>query len=178
MAEQKDKSPEHISVIPFNEEIEKQKKERIEKEFELRKGQNPGEQIVTLLSGEKKIANSLTYDEQQEEIVRCAQDPIHFICTYLTIFDQTQGDGGMIVPFDLFPFQREMVLAYKSHRFNVANKYRQAGVSTTTCAYIAWYIMFNEHRNVAIVADKLETARGEMMREVVDFIEKCPEWLR
>ena len=178
MAEQRDKSPEHMSVIPYNDAIEKQKRDRFEKELELRKNQNPGEQLVMTLSGVEKMANVLTLDEQQHEIIRCAQDPIYFICTYLTIFDQTQGEGGEIVPFDLFPFQKELVRAYYTHRFNVANKYRQAGISTTTCGYIAWYIMFNEHRNVAIVADKLETARDEMMREVIEFIEKCPDWLR
>jgi len=38
--------------------------------------------------------------------------------------------------------------------------------------------MFNRNRQVAIVADKLETARDEMMADVVDFIESCPSWLR
>lgn len=178
MAEKKDKSPEHSSAVPLNEDIEREKRERIEKEVELRKNQNPGEQIVMTLSGEEKMAKDLTLEEQEHEIIRCAQDPIYFICTYLTIFDQTKGEGGAIVPFSLFPFQKDLVRAYHLHRFNVANKYRQAGISTTTCGYIAWYIMFNEHRNVAIIADKLETARDEMMREVIEFIDKCPDWLR
>jgi len=178
MAEEKKGYIEHSNPIPVNEEIEKQKRERFEKELELRRNQNPGEQLVTTLSGEEKMAKDLDVEEQQVEIIRSAQDPVYFIKTYLTIFDQTAGDGGAIVPFDLFPFQEELVRAYKDNRFNVANKYRQAGISTTTCGYIAWYIMFNEHRNVAIIADKLETARDEMMREVIEFIEKCPDWLR
>ena len=178
MAESKEKFPEHQSAIPHNDDIEKQKHEARKKADELRKNQMPGEQIVVTLSGEEKMAKDLNFAEQLEEIKRCAKDPIYFICTYLTIFDQTQGDGGMIISFDLFPFQKDLIRAYHTHRFNVANKYRQAGISTTTCGYIAWYVMFNEHRNVAIVADKLETARDEMMREVIDFIEKCPDWLR
>ena len=179
MAEpKKDSNIEHIPPIPFNEEIEKEKRLRREKAEELLKNLIPGEQMITLLSGEKKMAMHLNLEEQEVEIIRCAKDPIYFICTYLSIFDQTKGDGGMIVPFDLFPFQKKLVNAYKEYRFNVANKYRQAGVSTCTCGYIAWYIMFNEHRNVAIIADKLETARDEMMRDVIAFIESCPEWLR
>jgi hypothetical protein len=178
MAEPKDSNIEHISAIPFNEEIEKQKRELRKKAEELLKNIIPGEQEITLLSGEKKMAKDLDIEEQTVEIIRCTKDPIYFICTYLNIFDQTQGDGGMIVSFELFPFQKELVMAYYNHRFNIANKYRQAGISTTTCAYISWYIMFNEHRNVAIVADKLETARDEMMRDVIGFIESCPEWLR
>jgi hypothetical protein len=173
-----DSKIEHISAIPPNEDIEKQKRDRFERELELRKNQVPGEQEIITLAGEKKMAKNLNLEEQQVEIIRCTKDPIYFICTYLTIFDQTKGDGGAIVPFNLFPFQKELVMAYHNHRFNVANKYRQAGISTTTCGYIAWYVMFNEHRNVAIIADKLETARDEMMREVIEFIEKCPDWLR
>jgi hypothetical protein len=77
-----------------------------------------------------------------------ATNPIYFIETYLTIFDQTQGIAGMIVPFRLFDFQKELINTYLSNKFVVANKYRQAGISTTTCAYIAWYIMFNKNRQL------------------------------
>ena len=178
MAETRDTSPEHQGMIPHNQDVEKQKYEARKKAEELRKNFVPGEQMITTMSGEKKKAMDLDVEEQQVEIIRCAKDPIYFICNYLTIFDQTKGDGGMIVPFELFPFQKELIRAYHTHRFNVANKYRQAGISTSTCAYIAWYVMFNEHRNVAIIADKLETARDEMMRDVIEFIESCPEWLR
>jgi hypothetical protein len=84
----------------------------------------------------------------------------------------------MIVPFKLFPMQKDLIQTYLDEKFVVANKYRQAGISTTTCAYIAWYVMFNKNRQVAIVADKLETARDELMSDVVEFIDNCPEWLR
>ena len=38
--------------------------------------------------------------------------------------------------------------------------------------------MFNANRQVAIIADKLETARDEIMSDVVLFIDCCPAWLR
>ena len=80
---------------------------------------------------------------------------------------------------NIITYIKEKVSAeYRRDRFVIANKYRQAGVSTTTCAYIAWYVMFNNNRAVAIVADKLETARDELMSDVVDFINECPSWLR
>lgn len=175
---EKESNVEHINLIPHNDEIEKQKQEYRKKAEEARKNFVPGEQIITTISGEKKKANELNLEEQEVEIIRCTKEPIYFIENYLTIFDQTQGDGGLIVPFKLFIFQQDLIKSYHTHRFNIANKYRQAGISTTTCAYIAWYVMFNEHRNVAIVADKLETARDEMMRDVIEFIEGCPEWLK
>ena len=130
------------------------------------------------MSGAIKDADNLTKFEQEYEFVKCATNPIYFIKTYLTIFDQTQGIDGLIVPFNLFPFQEDLIQTYMGNRFVIANKYRQAGISTTTCAYISWYIMFNKNRSVAIIADKLETARDELMNDVVDFIEGCPSWLK
>ena len=170
--------PEHVPVVPFDVQKEREKEEQRKLAKRLREEVGNIVPIIVTKDGKSKKATELTYAEQEDEIVRCAANPIYFIETYLTIFDQTKGNGGMIVPFILFSFQKELIRTYMANRFVVANKYRQAGITTTTCAYIAWYIMFNSNRQVAIVADKLETARDEIMNDVVEFIEGCPEWLR
>lgn len=169
--------PEHIPVVPYDSQKEQQKEDTRKLAKKLRKS-GKIEPVIVTKEGIAKKATELTFDEQEVEFVRCARNPIYFIETYLTIFDLTQGVAGLIVPFKLFIFQKDLIIAFREHRFVVANKYRQAGVSTTTCAYIAWYIMFNRNRAVAIVADKLETARDELMSDVVDFIESCPVWLK
>lgn len=170
--------PEHIPVVPLDIEREKAKEQARKLAEDLRKKTGKVEPIIITKAGKAKKASDLTYHEQEDEIIRCISDPIYFIETYLTVFDQTQGAAGMIVPFKLFDFQKELIDTYRGNRFVVANKYRQAGISTTTCAYIAWYIMFNKNRQVAIIANKLETARDEIMSDVVLFIESCPDWLR
>jgi hypothetical protein len=174
----KDDAPEHVPVIPYDIQREKDKEAARKLAEELRKKVGDIQPIIVTKDGIAKKANELTKGEQEDEIVRCATNPIYFIETYLTIFDQTKGKNGLIVPFKLFDFQVELIKTYMENRFVIANKYRQAGVSTTTCAYIAWYVMFNSNRQVAIVADKLETARDEIMSDVVLFIEGCPSWLR
>lgn len=176
--EEQEGLPEHIPVVPFDAQKEREKEEARKLAAELRKKSGKVEPIIITKQGLIKKASELTYTEQEFEIVRCASDPIYFIETYLTIFDQTQGSGGIIVPFKLFPMQKDLIQTYLEEKFIVANKYRQAGISTTTCAYIAWYVMFNKNRQVAIVADKLETARDKLMYDVVEFIDNCPEWLR
>lgn len=150
-------------------------KKRIKELREKNKGQVP---IVVTKSGEVKRSDQLTLAEQADELVRCSLDPIYFIETYLTIFDQTKGEAGEIVPFKLFDFQKNLIKSYLKNKRNIANKYRQAGISTATCAYIAWYVMFNENRKVAVVADKLETARDELMSDIIDFIENSPAYLK
>jgi hypothetical protein len=176
--EEKDDAPEHIPVVPFDIQKEREKEEIRRLAAELRKKSDKIEPIILTKSGQVKKASELTLSEQEDEIIRCATNTIYFIETYLTIFDQTKGKGGMLVSFKLFPMQKDLIETYLKERFVVANKYRQAGISTTTCAYIAWYVMFNNNRQVAIVADKLETARDEIMSDVVDFIDGCPEWLK
>jgi len=170
--------PEHVPILPYDMQREKEKEAVRKLAAELRKKSGKIEPVIVTRDGIAKKASELNIPEQEYEFVRCATNPVYFIETYLTIFDQTQGIAGMIVPFKLFDFQNTLVDTYLNNRFVVANKYRQAGVSTTTCAYIAWYVMFNQNRSVAIVADKLETARDELMNDVVMFIDSCPEWLR
>lgn len=162
----------------FDQILEEEKDERRKLSKKLKEEFGEYVPIVVTNDGVLKTANDLTEEEQTIEFLKCAYDPIHFIETYLTVFDQTKGDSGEIVPFKLFNFQKRLIDDYQEHRFNVANKYRQAGISTTTCAYLAWYIMFQENRAVAIVANKLETAQNELMSDVVDFIESCPAFLR
>lgn len=171
-----DLPPENNSRPLTPDEIAKiELKKRVRELREKNKDQVP---IVVTKAGEVKRADQLTLAEQADEYLRCSFDPIYFIETYLTIFDQTKGEAGEIVPFKLFDFQKKLIKSYLAYKRNIANKYRQAGISTATCAYIAWYVMFNDNRKVAVVADKLETARDELMSDIIDFIENSPAYLK
>lgn len=110
------------------------------------------------------------------EIAKCIKDPIYAIESYLTTFDQTQKG---FVNFKLFPKQKELVDAYKRERFNIVMKPRQAGVSTTTAAYIAVMTALadpNSPQRVLILANKQETAI-EFLKKVKDFTSQLPTWM-
>lgn len=170
--------PEITSPILPDIELQKKKEEARERYKKLsQRGKKPVIKVVTG-DGVIKGVDKLTVKEQEEQFIKCALDPIYFIETYLKIFDQTQGENGMIVPFKLFQFQKDLITEYLNNDFNIANKYRQAGISTCTCAFLSWYTMFNKNRSVAIIADKLGTAQDELMNDVVEFIEGCPTWLK
>lgn len=133
---------------------------------------------IKTFKGEEKFLANFTQEELIYEKVKCATDSIYVIETYFYIFDQTKNNNkGEIVPFKLFPFQADLVKSYEDNRFNITNKYRQAGISTVTCAWLATYIAFNANRSVAIVANKLETARDELMKDVTSFIDMLPPFL-
>lgn len=118
----------------------------------------------------------LTSVEILKEYHRCLQDPIYAIESYLETFDKTQ-EG--FVPFKLFPKQKEIIAAYKDHRFNIAVKPRQAGVSTTTAAYLTIQVGFADKDNpeaILILANKQDMAQ-EFLAKVKDFLSQLPRWV-
>lgn len=118
----------------------------------------------------------LTTHEIFKEYAKCLSSPIYAIETYLETFDKTQ-EG--FVPFKLFPRQREIVAAYEKHRFNLVTKPRQAGVSTTTAAYMSIKVAFADEDNpeaVLIIANKQELA-FEFLGKIKDFLSQVPRWV-
>ena len=118
----------------------------------------------------------LTTNEIFKEYVKCLTSPIYAIETYLETFDKTQ-EG--FVPFRLFPRQKEIIHAYELHRFNLVTKPRQAGVSTTTAAYMSIKVGFADEQNpeaVLIIANKQELA-FEFLAKIKDFLAQLPRWV-
>ena len=61
--------------------------------------------------------------EQVAEYIKCNQDPVYFIETYVRI---TSIDVGEI-PFDMYDYQKDMVKNYDNNRFNINLLSRQSG---------------------------------------------------
>lgn len=118
----------------------------------------------------------LTTHEIYKEYAKCLTSPIYAIETYLETFDKTQ-EG--FVPFMLFPRQKEIIAAYEKHRFNLVTKPRQAGVSTTTAAYMSIKVGFADEANpeaILIIANKQDLA-FEFLGKIKDFLGQLPRWI-
>ena len=110
------------------------------------------------------------------EIGKCLSDPIYAIENYLETEDRTQKG---FVPFKLFPRQKELILAYKNHFHNIVMKPRQAGISTTTAAYLAILTALASNKStqkILIAANKQETAK-EFLKKIKDFTMQLPGWM-
>ena len=112
------------------------------------------------------------------EYQRCQAESIHAIESYLKTFDKTQ-EG--FVNFILFPRQKEIIAAYEQYKRNIVTKPRQAGVSTTTAAYIAVKAAFaprDKHNPeiVLILANK-QTLAQQFLAKVRDFLDQIPDWV-
>lgn len=118
----------------------------------------------------------LTTNEIFKEYALCIQDPIYAIENYLETFDKTQ-EG--FVPFKLFPRQKQIVKAYEDNRYNLVAKPRQAGISTTTQAYMAVKAGFADHDNpevILVIANKLKLS-VKFLKGIKDYLKQLPRWI-
>ena len=108
-----------------------------------------------------------------KEFMKCSKDPVYFIQTYVKIVSIDEG----LVPFNLYPFQKDIVGTFHKNRFTICKLPRQSGKSTTILSYLIHYIIFNETVNVAILANKASTARDLLSRLQLAY-EHLPSWLQ
>ena len=114
--------------------------------------------------------------EQLKEYAKIIKDTPYALRTYLQTYDNTQKK---YVPMDLFPDQIQLIEDYENYNENITRKYRQAGVTTVTAAWLSKKLQLAKPENperVLIIANKKDTA-VEMANKVRHFIEQWPEWI-
>lgn len=111
--------------------------------------------------------------ERVEEYEKCFNDPIYFSERYINIVHVDRG----LIPIELYDYQKEIMVKTQNNRRVTVVTSRQAGKTTTAVAVILHYILFNEHKTVALLANK-----GDAAREILDRIklayEALPKWLQ
>lgn len=122
----------------------------------------------------KRINMQLSLTEDQvREYVKCAKDPLYFIENYVKIITLDKG----FVQISLYPFQKQAVQDINDNRRVIVKAGRQVGKTTMVVGYILWYILFNEDKFVAILANKAPTAR-EILNRIKIAYESLPLWLQ
>ena len=122
----------------------------------------------------KNVGQNVEWTEETlQEYVKCKDDPLHFVENYVKIIHVDQG----LVPFEMYPYQREMIHKLNDNRFVICKMPRQTGKSTTIIAFLLHYLLFNESVNIAMLANKGATAR-ELLSRLQLAYEHLPKWLQ
>ena len=122
----------------------------------------------------KKAGTEIQFTKKQvEEWIKCKQDPLYFACTYMQIINLDEG----LVPFEMYDFQKKILMDFHENRFNIAKLPRQTGKSTTVVAYLLHYAIFNDSVNIGILANKASTAR-ELLGRLQLAYENLPKWIQ
>lgn len=122
----------------------------------------------------KAAGVNIPYTEDQiKEYMKCAADPIYFIEEYCKIISLDLG----LIDFKLYDCQKEKVKIIHENRKVILMEGRQQGKTTTSAAYILWYTLFQESKQVAILANKATAAREVLYRYQLMY-ENLPLWLQ
>ena len=118
----------------------------------------------------------ITREKALIEYAKIVKDTPYALKTYLQTYDNTQS---RYVPLELFPDQESLVNDYDTHEENIALKYRQAGVSTVTAAWISKKLVVakkTKPEKILIIANKLDTSM-EFANKVRAFVDQWPDWM-
>ena len=127
--------------------------------------------------GNPNVKRDGVLQEWSEDLVReyakCMGDPVYFAEKYCKVISLDNG----LVPFKLYPYQKNMFRHFNEHRFNIVLACRQSGKSISACAYLLWFSLFNSEKTVAVLANKGATAR-EMLSRITLMLENIPFFLQ
>lgn len=120
----------------------------------------------------------IDYDYLASEFAKCYQDKsrIYMIQNYLKTYDATRKKD---VPFQLFPRQQDLCRALGDANNVVTTKPRQAGITTTTGAFIACEMCLADKESpltMLCIGNTLDLAQ-QMLFKVRDFIMQFPLWM-
>lgn len=114
--------------------------------------------------------------EQLKEYAKIIKDTPYALKTYLETYDNTQKKS---VPLKLFPDQEKLINDYDNYNENITKKYRQAGVSTVTAAWVSKKIQTaspDSPERVLVAANKRDTAI-QFTNKLKDFLSQWPDWI-
>ncbi len=106
------------------------------------------------------VSFKMSNDELQEYF-KCATDVHYFTETYCRV----KTEDGSVGPIRLREYQKEMLDNFVNSRFNILMASRQVGKTVSASIFMLHTILFNNDKNVMIVANKGDTAV-----EIVDKI--------
>lgn len=107
------------------------------------------------------------------EYVNCSKDPAYFAINYCKVINLDKG----LVPFDLYPYQKDMFNHFNDNRFSIILACRQSGKSISSVAYLLWYAIFHPDQTIVILANKGATAQ-EMLGRITLMLENLPFFLQ
>ena len=111
--------------------------------------------------------------EEVEEYIKCRDDIVYFLENHVKIVHVDEG----LIPFSLYPFQKDLIQTISDNRNVIVKTGRQVGKSTTTLGWLLHYVLFNQSKTVGILANKAATAR-ELLSRIQIAYQHLPKYLQ
>jgi len=109
----------------------------------------------------------------KEEYIKCARSASYFMKKYCVIQHPTRGK----ILFHLYPYQEGALQDFQENDRTIILKSRQLGISTLIAGYALWMILFQNDKNVLVVAIDQNTSKNLVTKVRVMF-DNLPSWLK
>lgn len=118
------------------------------------------------------------FDNLREIYLKCITDKsrIFMIKQFLTTYNEMEGKD---VPFNLFPRQEDLCVALGNAKNVATTKPRQAGITTTTAAWVACEMALADPESpqtALCIGNSLDLSQN-MLFKVRDFLLQFPLWI-
>ena len=110
--------------------------------------------------------------EQFEQLVKVRNSPIE-LAKYVSVVHPIKGK----VPFDLYPYQKSVLLNFMYYRFNIVLKFRQGGLTELICLYCLWLAMYFPNRNILILSIKDRVAK-RVLKRIKFMYKSIPDYIK
>ena len=107
-----------------------------------------------------------------EKLMKAMKDPF-FFALFISVVHPIRGK----VPFLLYPYQKSVLWAFLTHRFNIILKFRQAGITELISLYCLWLAMYHPHKTVVIISIKDRVAK-KVLRKMKYMYKNLPDYLQ
>lgn len=111
--------------------------------------------------------------DQVKQIQTYAADPCAFINNCVKVISIDHG----MVPFHMYPYQERIIRTVHDNRFTICKLFRQSGKSTVIAAYCLWFGIFNNNKDIVILANKLAAAK-ELFSRIEMMYETLPDYVK
>jgi len=114
----------------------------------------------------------MTKHELMMEYAKCAIDIEYFARKYCKVWDKKKQQ---YINFELLPQQVQVLEKYKESNRVLVAKYRQGGITTVTCLYLAHSLIFRKDIKVGVAANKLKLAKESIFYQIASIINNLPK---
>ena len=118
------------------------------------------------------VSFKMTADEQSEYI-KCALDVHYFTEKYCNV----KTEDGSIGSIKLREYQKEILDSFVNNRFSILMASRQVGKTISSSIFMLHTILFNNDKNIMIVANKGDTA-VEIVDKIKSIYSLLPYFLK
>lgn len=110
-----------------------------------------------------------------KEWLKCSQDPVYFIDSYVYIYDAARR---MWIPFKLWKAQAQTVQTIDANLLTIILKARQLGITWLCLGYALWLLLFKAIADVLLFSRRDDEAVHLLDERLKGMYRRLPAWMQ